>query len=411
MPGVRQKCVLLIVDGLGDLPVPTLGGQTPLEAARTPVLDDLAGRGRFGLLDPVRPGEVPNTHSGSGMLFGVYPSEADRLTRGPVEASGAGRELREGEIAVRANFATLEAHAEGWRVRDRRAGRISEGTEALAETLGDVDLGDGIRASLQPTDQHRCVLILGGPGLDSAISDTDPGDRASPRLLRRCEALRPGAELTATKINRFIELSLSRLADHPVNRERSSAGLPPANAVITRGAGAAFKLDNVFRRHGIRTALVAGCNTVRGMARILGFTAVSDPRFTATVETDLEAKVASALDALKTHDLVFLHVKAPDLLSHDCQPEGKRDFLERLDRSLTPLAAAGVMIGLSADHTTDSNSGAHTSDPVPTLLYVPPGTAGAGGPIPFGERSCRAGNMPRQSGHEFVVRVLELMTG
>lgn len=409
MAEVRRRCALLIVDGLGDLPAPSLGGQTPLEAARTPVLDDLASRGQIGLLDPVAPGEVPNTHSGSGMLFGVYPSEADRLTRGPVEASGAGRVLQDGEIAVRANFATVRAHPDGWEVRDRRAGRISEGTEDLAEELGDVDLGDGILASLQPTDQHRCVLVLGGAGLDPAISDTDPGDGPQPRLLRRCEALQPGAELTADKINRFVELARTRLADHPVNRERSGAGLPPANAVITRGAGAAFKLDNVLRSQGIRTAVVAGCNTVRGLAHILGFTTVSDPRFTATVATDLDAKIAAVLEALDSHDMVYLHVKAPDLLAHDRQPEGKRDFLERLDRALSPLAEAGVMIALSADHTTDSNSGVHTSDPVPTLIYVPPGSAREGGPVTFGERSCRRGNLPRQSAHEFILGLVQRM--
>ncbi|NNK36927.1 MAG: 2,3-bisphosphoglycerate-independent phosphoglycerate mutase [Xanthomonadales bacterium] len=406
---MRRRCVLLLIDGLGDLPVDALGGLTPLEAAATPNLDRLAGRGHYGLLDPVGVGEVPNTHSGSGMLFGVFPSDTDRLTRGPVEASGAGRSLQAGEIAVRANFATLEHHTEGWLVRDRRAGRISEGTEELAEALGEVELGDGVYASLQPTDQHRCVLVLGGPGLDPSISDTDPGDQGGSSLLRRCKPLRPEAERTAGKINRFVELALARLEDHPVNRKRRAAGLLPANGIITRGAGAAFQLDNVLRERGIRTAVIAGCNTVRGLARILGFTAVSDPRFTATVETDLEAKVAAALQALESHDLVFVHVKAPDLLAHDRKPRGKRDFLERLDLALSPLEAAGVIVGLTADHTTDSNSGTHTSDPVPTLLYVPPGSAGMGESVQFGERSCRRGNLPRQSSHEFVLRVAELM--
>jgi len=96
---------LLIIDGLGDLPIPELGGKTPLEAADTPVLDRLAGEGLYGLVDPIIPGEIPNTHSGAGMLLGLLPEQADRLKRGPVEASGAGRVLKAGEVACRAAFA------------------------------------------------------------------------------------------------------------------------------------------------------------------------------------------------------------------------------------------------------------------------------------------------------------------
>ena len=166
----------MILDGLGDLPTAQLGGKTPLEAADTPVLNRLASAGRYGLVDPIGPGIVPNTHSGCGVLFGVLPEDVANLKRGPVEASGAGRPLQPGEIALRTNFATLEATDAGLRIADRRAGRIDADTEALASELRKVDLGDGITAELHPTDQHRCVLIVSGPGLSPAISDTDPGD-------------------------------------------------------------------------------------------------------------------------------------------------------------------------------------------------------------------------------------------
>ena len=128
----HHKCALLIIDGLGDLPVPELDGKTPLEAAYTPVLDRLASGGLYGLVDPIIPGEIPNTHSGAGMLLGLLPEQAGRLKRGPVEASGAGRVLKAGEIAIRANFATLETRDEALWVTDRRAGRITAGTDELA---------------------------------------------------------------------------------------------------------------------------------------------------------------------------------------------------------------------------------------------------------------------------------------
>lgn len=408
---MKNKCVFLILDGLGDLPVAELGGRTPLEAANTPVLNRLAASGWYGLADPIGPGTIPNTHSGCGVLFGVLPADLARLKRGPLEASGAGRILQPGEIAVRANFATLEKRKGQLHVIDRRAGRISERTEELATVLKSVDLGDGIKAELQPTDQHRCVLVLSGPGLDPGVSDTDPGDQGMPGTVQVCRPLVPAAELTAEKINRFVEIAHQRLADQPVNLSRISAGQPAATGVLTRGAGEGFNLDNVLRNRGLDAAVVAGCNTVLGLARTLGFKALTDPRFTAASNTDLRAKMNAALSALEFHDLVYVHVKAPDLFAHDHQPGNKRDFLELCDEAVQALEKAGVIVALAADHSTDSNSGAHTADPVPVLLHDPDaGYAGHPPGINFGERACSNGNMPRQSSHELLLKLLDRMT-
>jgi len=402
--------VLLILDGLGDLPVADLNAQTPLEAANTPVMDRLAGAGLYGLADPIRPGEIPNTHSGCGALLGALPAQLGQLKRGPIEAAGAGLVLQPGEIAVRANFATLENQQGELLVVDRRAGRISEDTAELAAFLKTIDLDDGVIARLQPTDQHRCVLMLTGSGLDPRISDTDPGDGVIPTLLRPCLPLDVDAEFTAEKINRFIETAHRRLASHPANQERIKAGKLPANGVITRGAGVGFRLENIVRDRGINPAVVAGCNTVIGLARILGFEVRTDPRFTAAANSDLLAKMETAVAALENHDLVYVHIKAPDLFAHDHQPENKRDFLELCDEALEIPEQAGVMIAVAADHSTDSNSGAHTADPVPALLYDP-SSRGSGNPAPvnFGEKACSEGNMPRQNSHQFLQRLLELM--
>jgi 2,3-bisphosphoglycerate-independent phosphoglycerate mutase len=373
-------------------------------------LDRLAGSGLYGLVDPIGPGEIPNTHSGCGILFGVLPSEVGGLKRGPVEASGAGRTLQPGELALRGNFATLESEQGGLKVLDRRAGRISDCTVKLADVLKSVDLGDGVRAELYPTDQHRCLLVLSGPGLDPRVSNTDPGDRAMPGLIKTSQPLVADAAFTAEKINRFTDEAHHRLVGHPLNLERVDAGLLPANGVLTRGAGTGLVLENIVRNHGISAAVVAGCNTVRGLSRIVGFEVKYDPRFTAAADTDLFAKMDSALEALENHDLVYVHIKAPDLFSHDHQPENKRDFLELCDEALETLEQAGVMIVVAADHSTDSNTGAHTADPVPALLYNPslpgPGSRSA---VNFGEKTCSRGNMPRQSSHELLLRLLNLM--
>ncbi len=413
MTDSHHKCVLLIIDGLGDLPVPGLDGKTPLEAASTPVLDRLSAGGLYGLVDPIIPGEIPNTHSGAGMLLGLLPEQAGRLKRGPVEASGAGRVLMAGEIAVRANFATLEPRNDALWVTDRRAGRITSGADELAALLSDVDLGDDVHANLVATDQHRGVLVLSGPGLDASVSNTDPGDGAMPAALKTCRPLSPEAELTAGKINRFIDEAHRRLVDHPINIARISDGKPPANGLITRGAGARFSLDNILHAHGINAAVVSGCNTVRGLGRVFGFDTVSDPRFTAALDTDLEAKLAAVQSALRDHDMVYLHVKAPDICSHDRNPLAKRDFLQRLDAALAPLLETEAIIAIAADHTTDSNSGFHTADPVPALISQ----SGSGqssspvnsAPVKFGEAACRHGNMPRQLSNEFLLKLIHIM--
>jgi len=407
---MQQKCAIVILDGLGDLPSSQLGGKTPLEAASTPVMNRLARAGRFGLVDPLGPGVLPNTHSGCGVLFGVLPGDVGRLKRGPVEASGAGRRLHPGEIALRTNFATLERAQDGLRVTDRRAGRIDVDTGALAAGLQNVDLGDGVTAELRPTDQHRCVLVLSGPGLSPDVSDTDPGDGAMPALLKRCQPLADSARKTADKVNLFIDKAHQLLTEHPVNQQRVLEGKLPATGVITRGAGEGFSLQNVVHGRGVKAAVVAGCNTVIGLARTVGFVTHTDPRFTAAANTDLQAKIDAVLALLAEHDLVYVHVKAPDLFAHDHQPDNKRRFLECVDEALEKLEQAGVKIVIAADHTTDSNSGAHTDDPIPALFYDPAVTGSEiTTPLDFGEHLCAEGNMRRQSSHQLLNTVLDAM--
>jgi len=404
----KDPCVLIIVDGLGDRPNPKLGGKTPLEAARTPNLDLLAAAGVYGLVDPIGPRITPNTHSGAGILMGMPAGEADQLKRGPVEAAGAGRELKEGEVALRANFASVKPAFGGFLVTDRRAGRITKDTAELCAALNPIELENGVVAEIRSTDQHRGVLVLSGPGLDADISDTDPGDEEMPAPLLRCHALRPSAAKTAASVNALVKAAYDVLRDHPVNVARQAAGKPPANGLITRGAGAAVSPKNIIRQMGLNALVISGCNTVRGLAKVFGFDVLSDARFTATVATDVEAKIHGAIEALSSYDVVFVHIKAPDICAHDRQPEAKRNFIERLDKAMAPLLKQPIAVALSADHTTDSNSGLHTSDPVPSIFYSPrmgPGIAG----IKFGETACRNGKMERQTSGEFLQQVLSFI--
>jgi len=403
---VTRKAVVLIVDGLGDLPVPALQGKTPLEAAFTPNLDRLASAGLYGQVDPIAPGVIPHTDSGTGMLMGMQPEYACLLRRGPVEAAGAGWKLRKGDVAMRANFASVAEVDGKLQLTDRRAGRVEKDVPQLLEILAAIPQPDHAKFQLRATDQHRVLLVLSGKGLDADITDTDPGDETLPTPLLRSLAMRPEAQKTAEILNRYLETIHRVLQNHELNRRRIGQGKLPANALITRGAGVPMSVGNVITEAGLRATLIAGCNTARGLGSLFGFETIRDTRFTAKRNTDIEAKIASAIAALPDNDLVYVHLKAPDLCAHDQQPLAKMEVLQQFDAALAPLLEQDIVIACAADHSTDSNSGRHTADPVPALLYAP-GRGSQDKDVKFGESACRNGNLPRQSSAEFLQDVLK----
>ncbi len=407
---IATKSIVLIVDGMGDLPSPALHGKTPLEAAFTPNLDRLTASGCYGQVDPIAPGITPNTDSGTGMMMGMQPEHGEWLRRGPVEAAGAGCKLREGDVAMRANFASVSSSDGRLMVTDRRAGRVERDVPDLLAALSSIKALGDIELQLRATDGHRAVLVMSGENLDAAVSDTDPGDEILPAPLLRARALHPQAQHTAHTLNQFLQSVHQVLHPHDLNRHRMLRGKVPANALITRGAGAAKTIGNIIPQAGLSAAVVSGCNTVRGLGRMFGFAVVQDRRFTAKRNTDIDAKIQAAITALEQHDMVFVHIKAPDLFAHDREPHGKKDVLERFDVALAPLMNQDLIIACAADHSTDSNTGKHTADPVPALLYTPGRGMKVNG-TKFGESACRNGNMARQSSNAFLQRVLELMRG
>ncbi len=405
-PALDRKVLILVLDGLGDLPVAALEGRTPLEAARTPVLDEWATEGICGLVDPIEPGLTVETHAGTGALMGLSAEQARVLSRGPIEAAGAGLDLREGDIALRCNFATLASRDGQLAVRDRRAGRIDAQTGDLAAALNAIPPEDGITTFVEPLHQHRAVLRLSGSDLSAAITDTDPGSSDGDARLEWSRATRAAdsdAERTAAALNRFLERAHAVLDGHPVNRERARTGLVPANGILTRGAGAVHAAAGLIAAQGLRGAVIAGDRTILGLGALLGFTPVVDPAFTALPETDVAAKVEAAEQALRTHDIAWLHVKGADIAAHDKDPALKTRVLEALDAALAAIADCDYTVGVTADHTTDSNTGRHTSDPVPTLLRVPGGRRDD--VRSFGEGACMRGGLGRLRAPEFL-RVL-----
>jgi 2,3-bisphosphoglycerate-independent phosphoglycerate mutase len=390
--------LLLYIDGLADRPNRALGTRTPLQAARIPTLDRLAAEGRSGLADAVAPGVVPDTASGTLALLGQSPRA---LKRGPVEAAGAGLKLQPGDIALRGNFATL---AEDGHLLDRRAGRIREGAADLAKALDLLPMPRQhreVEVRVRAGTEHRLAIVLRADGLSSAILGSDPGDGATPAKLPAPRPLDPGdeaAERTATLLAIFEQRAREVLADHPVNQARKKAGLAPANAVITRGAGRPHRLVPL-EPDGIPLGVVciSGDRTVLGLAQLVGADRLTDPdRMTANLDTDLEAKFDAALRALRGNELVILHVKGADIAAHDRRPDLKVGFLERLDQELKRFLEkheGPLRIAIASDHATLSEVGQHASDPLPVLIW------GSGiepdGVQSFDEKSASAGSMGR----------------
>jgi 2,3-bisphosphoglycerate-independent phosphoglycerate mutase len=366
--------LLLVLDGVGDRPVRALGGRTPLQAAHTPTLDRLARDGRCGVADPVAPGVVPDTAGGTLALFGQSPLA---MRRGPVEALGTDLDLAPGDIALRANLATLDDRG---RIVDRRAGRIREGAQELAAALDRLPLpgepAGETEVRVRVATEHRLAVVLRGSGLSSAIEGSDPGDGAPPGpplTPRPRDPGSPRAVRTAHVLALFEEGARQVLAEHPVNDERRARGLLAANCVLTRGAGRLHRLMPLEEAGlPLSVSCISGDHTVLGLANWLGARPVHGPGMTANLDTDVSAKFAAAADELLQRDLVVLHLKGADIAAHDRRPDLKVDFLERVDRELGALLAAftgPLRLAVASDHATFSEAGHHGADPVPVLIW------------------------------------------
>ncbi len=404
------KGIMVILDGLGDRGIPAFGGKTPLEAANTPNMDSLVSKGQSGLVDPMMPGLPLSTHTATGLLFGLPLKVAAKLARGPVEAAGIGVANDPNGLYIRGNFATLEPSKNHFNILDRRAGRIDEATDILSQHLGVIELGDEITATLHPATHHRVVLKLSGPGLSANVSDTDPGNQYRTTGVLESHAFdadEAAAVRTAQALNRLTKIVYERLAQHPVNLARRDSGRPAANGIICRSPGMLPRIHTKIEHLKLRTAVVAGEKTVLGLAAMLGYKQFKDPAFTSLPNTDLHKKVAQAMLALNEHDLVYLHIKGPDICSHDLDPIAKRDLLESFDDAIAPLLQDELVIGITGDHSTDSNTGRHSGDPVPSLLYAPHSRLDHN--HVFGEASCAQGGLSRINSFGFLTSLLDQM--
>lgn len=418
-----MKTLLIICDGMADRPVPELANKTPLEIAKTTNMDWLAKHGVCGIMDTIAPGITPGSDTAHLALLGYDPFEV-YTGRGPFEAAGAGLDLKGGDIAFRANFATVD---DSGKITDRRAGRIHD-TEPLAEALQKVRL-KGAKVVFKSTTGHRGAMVVRGEGLSHEVSDSDPHGvgvkplKIAPLLqdkvtafpaypiisggIRKYVVRRRRADKTAKVLNDFSRQAHEILNKHPLNLEREKEKLPPANYLLLRGAGLVPNLTPLKERLNIEGACVAAAALVKGVCRLSGMDVLDVPGATGSVNTDLNAKAKAALKALEDHEFVLLHVKGCDEAGHDGDARAKIELIEKIDEMLGQFIDSVDLISITVDHTTPVSLKDHSGDPVPVLI------SGEGVRVDdvaeFGERAVAKGGLGRIRGKDLLPILANLM--
>ena len=366
----RSKIVLLVLDGLGDLPHPDHDWKTPLEAAATPNLDRLAPRAALGRILPVAPGITPGSGPGHLALFGYDPI-ATKVGRGVLEALGAGVKLERGDVAARENFCTVDARGV---VTDRRAGRIPTETCArLVERLArDASRFEDVTLHLQAGKGHRFVAVLRGDGLAEGVSDADPHHEGAP--IPPAAAQRPDAGKTARVVNAFLA------------RAREVLGAEKAaNAVLMRGVSARPNLPGFAERFRLRAAAIAAYPMYRGVAELAGMSVLP------TGESPADA-FATARSRWSDFDYFFVHVKGTDMAGEDGDFAAKVAAIESVDRALPALIeAAPDVLCVTGDHSTPVPVKGHSWHPVPVMVHA--AWCGADRAPRFHEAEARRGSL------------------
>ncbi|EHP87073.1 2,3-bisphosphoglycerate-independent phosphoglycerate mutase [Methanotorris formicicus] len=360
-----MKAVIFIIDGLGDRP--NKEGNTPLKEANTPTMDKIAKEGICGIMNAVDIGVRPGSDTSHLAILGYNPYEV-YTGRGPFEACGVGIDVKEGDIAFRCNFATVD---ENFVVLDRRAGRIKE-TEELARELDGLEI-DGVKVIFKQSGGYRAALVLRGDGLSDKITDADP--KKEGRKVKMIEPLDDSEEAkrTAEILNKLLKIAYEKLNNHPINEERRKKGLPVANMILPRGAGKVPYVQKFEERYGLKGACIAGTGLIKGIAKMAGLDLIEVEGATGTPETNFMGKAKALVEALKEYDFILINVKGADEAGHDGDYETKKIVIEKIDEMLKyfieNVDKDEVYLVLTGDHSTPIEEKDHSADPIPIVIW------------------------------------------
>lgn len=364
-----SKIVLLVMDGLGGLPMEA-GGKTELETANTPNLDRLAAEGSCGLLDPISPGITPGSGPGHLALFGYDPVNWN-MGRGVLEALGINYPLKAGDVAIRINFCTVD---DSGVVTDRRAGRIS--TDKCVELAAELDKIEvkGVEVTVKPVKEHRAVVVFRGDGLGARLNDTDPQVTGQAPAPLRPED--PASEKTAGLVNRFLEEAKKRLAPHH-----------PANMLLLRGFASYASYPTFEQVYKLKAAAIAQYPMYKGLARMVGMDIQE-------VGDDLGSLADCLEKRYSDYTFFFIHVKKTDSYGEDGDFMRKVSVIEAVDELVPRIQALSPdVLAVTGDHSTPALLKSHSWHPLPFLVRSPncrPDRVTA-----FSETACAGGGLGR----------------
>jgi len=373
-----------LLDGVGDLPHPDLAGKTPLEAATTKNMDKLAKNGIMGQVISVGKGIAPESDIAVFNMLGYKFQHSDYAGRGVVEAIGIGIDFKDGDLALRGNFATLDNEG---KIIDRRAGRKieREDVEEISKEIEKEIKFSNPNASVvvAPTVGHRVTVRLrDSKPLSSEISNTDPAYGRVDGMgiakavsdfmkIEKCIPLEQteNAISTANLVNEFTEQSLEIMKKSDVNKRRSQKNKKLLNSILLRDAGNKYpNVKPINDLHSMNFSCIVDMPVEVGISNILKMRA-----YNAGGLTDYEEKASVAAQAMETENAIYVHLKGPDEFGHDGDAIGKMKNIEEIDERffgtlLDHVDVSKIAIMISADHSTPSIHKGHSADPVPVLI-------------------------------------------
>ncbi len=366
-----MRCILLILDGLGDRGHAAFAGQTPLQMARTPNLDRLAALGMCGLFHPLRPGMALASEIAHFLLFGY--DLADFPGRGYLEALGENIPLADTDVALLGRIFAVKEEA-GLLVVQEEDPKVDPATCLELQTAIQTFHHEGVEISFLPTGGVRGIVVLKGE-VSAAVTDANPIYAGRPLMeVQPWEGHEHDdrAQTSARALNHYLRWGYRQLSAHSLNTKRTRAGLAPLNALGVQRAGQKKPVQPFSEKWGFKgLAIASGC-LYRGLSLHLGLTPLP-VKDTDNPEADLRERLTLAHQA-REYDFVYVHTKAADEAAHTKNPRVKQEAIEALDRAL----AYGVkeiatdpetLLVITADHATNS-AGAmiHSGEAVPLLM-------------------------------------------
>jgi 2,3-bisphosphoglycerate-independent phosphoglycerate mutase len=416
--------VYVLLDGIGDLPCPDLNNLTPLETANTPNLDKIAQNGISGEVTSVGKGIAPQSDIAVFNMLGYDFKDKDYVGRGVVECLGCNMDFKDGDLALRGNFATIDSNK---KIIDRRAGRIISKDDAneICDLINKNVTINEIEIFVKPTIGHRVILHFRKKNcnLGENITNTDPAyDKINGIGVAKSnsedeiyvtnsryhnEESKSSAEIVNTFSNQVIKL----LNDCEINKRRITKGLLPINCILLRDAGNRYPhIQSINDRYHLNFASLVDMPVEIGISKILGmaFYECGGPN-------EYELKAKTLLNVINDHDFFYVHIKGPDEFGHDGDAKGKKKNIEEIDerffkplqKGFSNLKNMDVSYIISGDHSTPCIKKAHTDDPIP--LLVSGKNIANDGTSRFTEIYSSKGHMGKILGYEVIDYSLNLL--